>query len=63
MVDTFHAADEKGVAWEDVEGMSDADVFSQALLSEKSAPFFRVSPRKVFGFRRGHAAIFLTCPA
>ena len=25
VVDTFHAADEKGVAWEDVEGMSDAE--------------------------------------
>lgn len=39
------------------------DVFSQVLLSEKSAPFFRVSSRKFFGFRRGHAASFLTCPA
>ena len=38
-------------------------VFSQVLLSEKSAPFFRVSSRKFFGFRRGHAANFLTCPA
>ena len=25
VVDTFHAADERGVAWEDVEGMSDAE--------------------------------------
>ena len=25
--------------------------------------FFRVSSRKFFGFRRGHAANFLTCPA
>ena len=38
-------------------------VFSQVLLSEKSEPFFRVSSRKFFGFRRGHAASFLTCPA
>lgn len=38
-------------------------VFSQAWLSEKSAPFFRVSPRKFFGFRRGHAPSFLTCRA
>lgn len=38
-------------------------VFSQVLLSEKSAPFFRVSSRRFFGFRRGHAASFLTCPA
>ena len=27
VVDTFHAADEKGVAWEDVEGMSDAEAY------------------------------------
>ena len=40
-----------------------SSVFSQVLLSEKSAPFFRVSSRKFFGFRRGHAANFLTCPA
>ena len=40
-----------------------AVVFSQVLLSEKSEPFFRVSSRKFFGFRRGHAASFLTCPA
>ena len=40
-----------------------ANVFSQVLLSEKSEPFFRVSSRKFFGFRRGHAASFLTCPA
>ena len=35
-----------------------SDVFSQVLLSEKSEPFFRVSSRKFFGFRRGHAASF-----
>lgn len=28
VVDTFHAADEKGVAWEDVEGMSDAEAYA-----------------------------------
>ena len=38
-------------------------VFSQALLAEKSAPSFRVSSRKFFGFRRGHASISLTCRA
>lgn len=38
-------------------------VFSQVSLAEKSAPFFRVSSRKFFGFRRGHVASFLTCPA
>ena len=38
-------------------------VFSQASLSEKSAPFFRVSSRKFFGSRRGHAPSFLTCRA
>ena len=43
--------------------MPKLNVFSQVLLSEKSAPFFRVSSRKFFGFRRGHAASFLTCPA
>lgn len=38
-------------------------VFGQASLSEKSAPFFRVSSRKFFGSRRGHAPSFLTCRA
>ena len=35
VVDTFHAADEKGVAWEDVEGMSDAE--AHALLFPERA--------------------------
>lgn len=38
-------------------------VFSQVSLAEKSAPFFRVSARKFFGFRRRHAPSFLTCRA
>ena len=38
-------------------------VFSQSLAFVKSTPFFRVSPRKFFGIGRGHAPIFLTCPA
>ncbi len=61
----------EGVLWElHRSGMSVPEacrrlplVFSQVLLSEKSEPFFRVSSRKFFGFRRGHAASFLTCPA
>ena len=28
VVDTFHAADERGVAWEDVEGMTDAEAYA-----------------------------------
>lgn len=41
----------------------EAVVFSQVSLAEKSAPFFRVSARKFFGFRRRHAPSFLTCRA
>lgn len=28
VIDTFHAADERGVAWEDVEGMPDAEAYA-----------------------------------
>ena len=28
VMDTFHAADEKGVSWDDVEPMTDADAYA-----------------------------------
>ena len=38
VVDTFYAADEKGVAWAEAEGMSDAEVCA-ALFPEKVRVF------------------------
>ena len=53
-----------GTVWTPASPTMDCgSVFSQVSLAEKSAPFFRVSARKFFGFRRRHAPSFLTCRA
>lgn len=59
VMDAFHAADEKGVAWEDVEGMTDAQayalLFPERVCLVKS--HLRKRARPSFGFQHASFSV------